>query len=49
LRDLDDDGIVEAVRARVMNLERGQLRGEPIFLFGIVLIGLGVIADVYSF
>jgi hypothetical protein len=25
------------------------IRGEPIFLFGIVLIGLGVIADVYSF
>jgi hypothetical protein len=24
-------------------------RGEPIFLFGIVLIVLGVIADVYSF
>jgi hypothetical protein len=24
-------------------------RGEPIFLFGIVLIALGVIADVYSF
>ncbi len=24
-------------------------RGEPYFLFGIVLIGLGVIADVYSF
>jgi hypothetical protein len=24
-------------------------RGEPIFLFGIVLIGLGVLADVYSF
>ncbi|MGZ8692805.1 MAG: hypothetical protein ACXWZT_08740 [Gaiellaceae bacterium] len=24
-------------------------RGEPIFLFGIVLIGLGFIADVYSF
>jgi len=23
-------------------------RGEPIFLFGIVLIGLGIIADVYS-
>jgi hypothetical protein len=25
------------------------IRGEPIFLFGIVLIGLGVIADIYSF
>jgi hypothetical protein len=25
------------------------VRGEPIFLFGIVLIGLGVIADIYSF
>ena len=24
-------------------------RGESIFLFGIVLIGLGVVADVYSF
>lgn len=24
-------------------------RGEPIFLFGIVLIALGIIADVYSF
>ena len=25
------------------------IRGEPIFLFGMVLIALGVIADVYSF
>jgi hypothetical protein len=25
------------------------IRGEPLFLFGIVLIGLGVIADIYSF
>jgi hypothetical protein len=25
------------------------VRGGPIFLFGIVLIGLGVIADIYSF
>jgi hypothetical protein len=24
-------------------------RGEPIFLFGIVLFVLGVIADIYSF
>ena len=25
------------------------VRGEPFFLFGIVLIGLGVIADIYAF
>jgi hypothetical protein len=25
------------------------VRGEPLFLFGIVLIGLGVIADIYTF
>jgi hypothetical protein len=25
------------------------VRGEPIFIFGIVLIALGVIADIYSF
>jgi hypothetical protein len=25
------------------------IRGEPIFLFGLVLLVLGVIADVYSF
>jgi hypothetical protein len=37
------------LRGTMMPRRPTGFRGGPIFLFGIVLIALGVIADVYSF
>jgi hypothetical protein len=37
------------LRGRMTQRRPTGVRGEPIFIFGIVLIALGVIADIYSF
>jgi hypothetical protein len=37
------------IRGTITQRRPTGFRGEPFFLFGIVLIGLGVIADIYSF
>jgi hypothetical protein len=37
------------IRGTITQRRPTGFRGEPFFLFGIVLIGLGVIADVYPF